>query len=314
MSFASDVKDEISRVELTDELKKARLCGLLQSLASLTISSNGVGLILKSTNANVARRVGLDLKDLYEVRSEFIVSKQKNLDKRNIYRMVIDDKALEILNDLDLWTDKGLQDHPRMSFLNNEEMIKAYLAGLFLANGSVNSPSTSSYHLEIKANSIKHGEFIIRLLEKFNISPKITERRNAQIVYIKAGDKIADFLKMIGAHQAVLHYEDIRIQRDFSNSLSRLNNIDIANEQKIQASADKQIIAISYLKEKDLLNLLSEKEREIAQIRFENPEASLSALSELYYRHTGQQLTKSGIRHRLDKILALAEKFQDKER
>ena len=314
MSFASDVKDEISRIELSDDLKKARLCGLLQSLASLTISSNGVGLVLKSTNANVARRVGLDLKDLYEVRSDFIVSKQKNLDKRNIYRMNIDEKALEILYDLDLWTDKGLQDHPRMSFLSNEQLIKAYLAGLFLANGSINSPNTSSYHLEIKANSLKHAEFIVKLLEKFNINSKITKRRNIEIVYVKTGDKIADFLKMIGASQAVLYYEDIRIQRDFSNSLSRLNNIDIANEQKIQASADKQIIAIKYLKENDLLNLLSEKEREIAEIRLANPEVSLNALSDIYYHQSGQQLTKSGIRHRIDKILSLAEKYQDKER
>ena len=136
MSFASDVKDEISRVQLDDNQTKARLSGIIQSLASLSISNKGLSLVLKSSNANVSKAVAKDLKKLYDVRSEFVISKQTKLDKRNIYSMVIDEKVKDILNDLDLWTDRGLLDHPRMMFLSNDEMIKAYLAGLFMANGS----------------------------------------------------------------------------------------------------------------------------------------------------------------------------------
>lgn len=324
MSFASEVKSEISRIkwldketdcekQLPDNLRKARLSGLLQSLASLNISNTGIALILKTTNADVARCIGLDLRNIYDVRSDFAVSKQNNLDKRNVYSMIIEDKTMEILNDLDLFTEKGLLDHPHMSFLNSDDMIKFYLAGLFMASGSVNSPNTSAYHLEMKANSTKHGEFIIRLLDKLNIKAKMTERRNNIIVYVKSADNIADFLKAIGANKTLFEFEEIRIRRDFSNNFSRLNNIEIANEQKIQASADKQVIAARFLKENDLLNLLSEKDREIAQIRLENPEVSLNALADIYYKQTGNQLTKSGIRHRIDKITALAEKYQGKE-
>lgn len=310
MSFASDVKDEISRVQLDDNQTKARLSGIIQSLASLSISNKGLSLVLKSSNANVSKAVAKDLKKLYDVRSEFVISKQTKLDKRNIYSMVIDEKVKDILNDLDLWTDRGLLDHPRMMFLSNDEMIKAYLAGLFMANGSINSPNSTSYHLEIKVNSEKHGNFVIKLLERFNITGKMIERRNSYFVYVKSSEMIGNFLILISAFQSLLYFEDVRIQRDLNNSITRLNNIDIANEQKVQSLCEKQLKTIAFLKNNDLYKLLSDKEKEIAQLRLDNPEESLSCLAQLYKQRYGIAITKSGVRHRFDKIEELADKYR----
>lgn len=310
MSFASDVKDEISRVQLDDNQTKARLSGIIQSLASLSISNKGLSLVLKSSNANVSKAVAKDLKKLYDVRSEFVISKQTKLDKRNIYSMVIDEKVKDILNDLDLWTDRGLLDHPRMMFLSNDEMIKAYLAGLFMANGSINSPNSTSYHLEIKVNSEKHGSFVIKLLERFNITGKMIERRNSYFVYVKSSEMIGNFLILISAFQSLLYFEDVRIQRDLNNSITRLNNIDIANEQKVQSLCEKQLKTIAFLKDNDLYKLLSDKEKEIAQLRLDNPEESLSCLAQLYKQRYGIAITKSGVRHRFDKIEELADKYR----
>ena len=310
MSFASDVKDEISRVQLDDNQTKARLSGIIQSLASLSISNKGLSLVLKSSNANVSKAVAKDLKKLYDVRSEFVISKQTKLDKRNVYSMVIDEKVKDILNDLDLWTDRGLLDHPRMMFLSNDEMIKAYLAGLFMANGSINSPNSTSYHLEIKVNSEKHGSFVIKLLERFNITGKMIERRNSYFVYVKSSEMIGNFLILISAFQSLLYFEDVRIQRDLNNSITRLNNIDIANEQKVQSLCEKQLKTIAFLKDNDLYKLLSDKEKEIAQLRLDNPEESLSCLAQLYKQRYGIAITKSGVRHRFDKIEELADKYR----
>ena len=310
MSFASDVKDEISRVQLDDNQTKARLSGIIQSLASLSISNKGLSLVLKSSNANVSKAVAKDLKKLYDVRSEFVISKQTKLDKRNIYSMVIDEKVKDILNDLDLWTDRGLLDHPRMMFLSNDEMIKAYLAGLFMANGSINSPNSTSYHLEIKVNSEKHGNFVIKLLERFNITGKMIERRNSYFVYVKSSEMIGNFLILISAFQSLLYFEDVRIQRDLNNSITRLNNIDIANEQKVQSLCEKQLKTIAFLKDNDLYKLLSDKEKEIAQLRLDNPEESVSGWAQLYKQRYGIAITKSGVRHRFDKIEELADKYR----
>ena len=84
MSFASRVKDEITRLQLEKDPKRGLLSGLLQSLASIGISNTGISLTLKISNGQIAKRAALDLRDLYDVRSQFSVIKQQNRDKRNI--------------------------------------------------------------------------------------------------------------------------------------------------------------------------------------------------------------------------------------
>lgn len=313
MSFSSDVKEEVARVELPDNCKKAQLSAILQLLASIGITSDGLNLTMNISNGIIAKRIAQDLNYLYGIRTEIAVSKQTKLEKRNVYTLKANEKVRDILNDLDLWIERGLLDHPRLMFLNNDDMIKAYIAGCFLASGSVNSPTSTSYHLEIRANSEKHGDFLIKLFEKFYITAKMTVRREHYIVYVKAAEQISDVLRAMQANNAIMEFEDVRISRDYYNSLKRLENVTIANEQKIQAVADKQVLTVKYLKDNDLLKLLSKADKEIAELRLEHPEVSLSELASLYLAKSGTVLSKSGIRHRFEKITALAEKYQSKE-
>ena len=313
MSFTSDVKDELAGIELSDSSKKAQLSALFQLLASLSISSRGLSLNITCTNAKVIKRVAMDVRALYGLRCDIEATRQKNLDKRNIYTLIITEKAREILEDLDLWTGKGLQEHPRMGFLNHEEMVRSYLAGCFMAGGSINSPRSTSYHLEITASSEGQGQFMQKLLEKENIPARMTVRRKHHVVYMKSAETIAYMLRLLGASEAVMEFEDERIQRDFINSLHRLDNVKIANEQKSLKVADEQIEAISYLKDRGLLRYLSEKDRQIAMVRYANPDASLKELSKIYQQQSGVELTKSGIRHRFENIYKLVEKYRKRE-
>ena len=313
MSFTSDVKDELARIELADDNKKAQLSAAVQILSTLSLSSAGLRLEIRVANANVIRRISRDLKSLYGVSSDITVTRQANLKKRNIYTLVIREKVREILGDLDLWTDRGLLNHPRMSFLKDSDMIQSYVAGCFMAAGSVNSPKSTSYHLEIRVAESSLADFIVRVLEKTYISARTTARRSEYVVYIKSSETIADFLKAIGANEAVMTFEDVRIQRDFLNSMTRLDNVSIANEQKSLKMADEQMEAVSYLNERGLLKYLSEKDRQMAMLRYQNPQASLSELSELYYAESGTSLSKSGIRHRFEKIMAMADKYRERE-
>ncbi len=314
MSFASKVKDEITRLELEKDPKRGLLSGLLQSLASIGISNDGIYLTLKIANSQIAKRAALDLRDLYGVRSQFSVVKQQRLHKRNIYRITINQKVKEILKDLDLWTDRGLQDHPRMMFLATDEMIRGYIAGTFLATGSINRPTSVNYHMEITCNSVEHADFLIKLLTRFRIIAKKIERRNKMVIYIKSAEEIADFLILIGANEALMEFEDVRISRDFYNNVQRLENIEIANEQKTIAVAQKQIEAIQYVLDKKLEHLLREEDLEVAMLRMELQDASLNELAKEYYHRTGVSLSKSGIRHRFNKVLALKEKYEKREK
>ena len=312
MSFASEVKDEVARLEISDDAKKAELSAILKLLSVISISSRGLGLKIKTKNAVIVRMISQYVQDLYDTEPEIAVLKENKLYKSNIYRLTIREKAMEILEDVDLWND-GIAEHPRMKFLKNDTMIKAFITGSFLATGSINSPSTTNYHLEVSTTSQDYAEFLIKLLERFFINRKLTTRRDRYVVYLKASEQISDFLRLMGASDAIFEFEDVRIQRDFVNSLSRWNNCEIANDAKSLEAARKQYEAVAYLVESGNMVKLAEKDREIAMVRYENPEASFVELANIYEKKTGQALSKSGIRHRFVKIIDLADKYRNRE-
>ena len=313
MSFASSVKDEVARLDLEPNVKKAQLCAVVKLLSVLGFSSNGMSLTIRSKNATVIKMLTQDFEELYDVKPGLGAIKETKLDKANIYVLVVEEKVKDILKDLDLWTDSGLQQHPRMKFLATDNMIKGYLTGCFLATGSVNSPTKTNYHMEVVANEEEHAKFIAKLLNRFYINAKIQVRRNQFVVYVKASEQISDYLRLMGASNAVMDFEDIRIQRDFVNSISRLNNCELANDAKSLAVAARQYEAVEYIIENHHLEKLTEKDQEMALLRFENPEASLLELSDLYLERTGVVISKSGVRHRFVKIIELADKYRQKE-
>jgi len=140
------------------------------------------------------------------------------------------------------------------------------------------------------------------------------ERRNKNVVYIKSGEDIANFLILIGANDSLMEFENERINRDYFNNFQRLENINIANEQKTLAVAQKQIEAIRYILDRKLEHLLKEEDLEVAMLRMELQDASLNELANEYFNRTGVLLSKSGIRHRFNKILALKEKYEERAR
>ena len=119
---------------------------------------------------------------------------------------------------------------------------------------------------------------------------------------------IADFLRLIEADDAVMDYENIRISRDFSNSLTRLNNMDVANEVKSQQAAMKQMEDIKRLENYDLATV-DEKLLEIIALRKKYPDSSLSELCLLYEKEKGKKISKSGLKHRFVRIHELVDKI-----
>ena len=313
MSFTTEVKSEIALNELKDCCQKAELSALVQLCSALTINAQGMSLMIKTENAATAKRILKLLKDNYAVETDLSVIKKMNLKKNNIYRLQVLNKTTEILNDLGLFTDHGLQNHPTRKLVQKECCSRAYLAGAFMAMGSVNSPQKTNYHLEIVTNDESHALFIQKLMKKFDLPAKIITRRSQVVVYLKAADKIADFLRCIGAYDALMKFEDIRIHRDFRNNLTRLDNCEVANEMKSQAAARKQLEDIDKLKQCGQYRFLDEKLKVIADLRVQFPEASLNELSAEQEKQTGVAMSKSGIKHRFEKIHELAEQIGEKE-
>lgn len=310
MSFSTEVKAEISQNELRECCRKAELAALIQLCSSISISSRGFFLNVRIENATTARRIFSLLKEQYHVQTELQVLKNEKLKKNNTYIIQVQEGVKDILTDLTLLGNDGLRDHPLATIVKKECCARAYLAGAFLSSGSVNSPVKTDYHLEIATIHKQHADYIQKLMQRFDLPAKVTTRRKQYVVYLKASEKISDFLRCIGAHQSVMAFEDMRIQRDFRNSLQRLDNCELANEVKTLEACQKQLEAIRILEENHRTAHLDIKLQEVISLRKEHQDASLVELCDIYEARNGVTITKSGMKHRLAKIIELANRLR----
>ena len=251
------------------------------------------------------------MKTLYDVDPRLSVLKKMQLKKNNIYRIQVFDKAQEILEDLQILTDSGLRYTPSVKMVRSEKMARAYLQGCFLASGSINSPKSSNYHLEMSSQEKDLALSVQKLMQRFYLPAKVIERKSVYVVYIKAGDKIADFLRLCNASNALFEFEDSRIQRDFYNQITRLDNCEVANEVKSLKAAKSQLEAIEFLERHAKNIVIPEKIMHAMQIRKMYPEANLNELCLECKNEFGEDISKSGMKHRLAKVKQMVSELKE---
>ncbi|WP_017756375.1 DNA-binding protein WhiA [Calidifontibacillus oryziterrae] len=308
MSFASETKKELTNLDIKDCCAKAELSALIRMNGSMSFMNRKVVVDVQTENAAIARRIYSLIKREYDIPVELLVRKKMRLKKNNVYIVRMIDHAKELLEQLGILGD-GFTFIRTISkqFTMRKCCKRSYLRGAFLAGGSVNNPETSSYHLEIFSLYEEHNHSLCDLMNTFDLNAKSLERKKGYITYLKEGEKISEFLNIIGAHQALLHFEDIRIVRDMRNSVNRLVNCETANLNKTIGAAVRQVENIRYIQETVGLETLPEKLREIAELRITYQDVSLKELGEML---SGGGISKSGINHRLRKIDEIANKLR----
>ncbi|WP_313805247.1 DNA-binding protein WhiA [Cytobacillus sp.] len=308
MSFASETKKELTNLEAKDCCGKAELSALIRMNGSLSFSNRKLIVDIQTENAAIARRIYILIKKNYHVQVELLVRKKMRLKKNNVYIVRLSEKASEILDDLKIISEGFVFTHNISESLIKKKCCKrSYLRGAFLAGGSVNNPETSSYHLEIFSLYKEHNDSLCELMNTFNLNSKTLERKKGFITYLKEAEKITEFLSVIGAHNALLRFEDIRIVRDMRNSVNRLVNCETANLNKTIGAAIRQVDNIRFIDETVGLHILPDKLREIAELRVAYQDVTLKELGEMV---SGGNISKSGINHRLRKIDEIAEKLR----
>ncbi len=306
MSYASEVKKELTTLEVHFGNAKAELMALIRMNGSLGLSNHRFILNVQTENPATARRIYSLLKQFYDVESELLVRRKMKLKKNNLYIVRLNKGSDYVLKDLDILDGFQLKETVPLDFLDDDAKVRSYLRGAFLATGSVNNPETSSYHLEIYSLYEDHNQTICEMMNRYGLNARTAKRRSGYITYLKEAEKIADFLSLIGATSSMLKFEDIRIMRDMRNSVNRIVNCENANFNKVADAANRQIESIKYLDKKIGLNNLPVKLQEIAIARMAHPEVSLKELGELVQ---GGPISKSGVNHRLRKIMEQAEKM-----
>lgn len=308
MSFASETKKELTNLEVKDCCAKAELSALIRMNGSMSFSNKKLAADIQTENAAIARRIYTLIKMQYEVPVELLVRKKMRLKKNNVYIVRLTANVKTILEDLKILGENFI-------FARNisKELVKkrcckrSYIRGAFLAGGSVNNPETSSYHLEIFSLYKEHNDSLCDLMNVFHLNSRTLERKKGYITYLKEAEKITEFLNIIGAHNSLLRFEDVRIVRDMRNSVNRLVNCETANLNKTIGASLRQVENIKYINEKIGLDALPDKLSEIARLRIDYQEVTLKELGEMV---TSGKISKSGINHRLRKLDEIAEQLR----
>ena len=297
MSYALECKSELMTIKRTIEENKALLLGMILSGAQIT----GNNVTFSSTNEAIINYYAFLLKRVYKLVGEVkegVIQSKKFLSSYEISLEL----SNEIIDELEIHSSGDF----KKQICENQKMASAYLCGAFLARGSVNDPNTSNYHFEITLNEAFHAVFVQHLMNEYNFNSKIVKRRNKLVVYVKEAEIIVDILRLMGANKNAFHYEDLRIERDFNNSINRVINCEVANEQKSLSAAREQLRYIKYLEYNYPLEKLDPKILTLMKVRKDNPEASLVELIKILDEEYGEIISKPGLSHRFAKIKIIA--------
>jgi len=300
VSFSNDVKNELSRLE-TNEVccDKAELLGVLRMSGAIVIRGMNIGIHFSTENAALARRVLQILKNNYQVQTEVVITRSRRLKKNNRYQVrVLPAPQVNIaMTELQLLSMESDLKNP---LLTKQCCKRAFLRGAFLGGGSISRPS-SDYHLEMVTGNEDFARSIIKVMHTFSMKAKLTDRKNDYIVYLKDGESITNFLRVIGAHNSMMEFEGVRVLKEMRNNVNRRVNCETANLGKVVKAAVRQVNCIKFIDEHMGLSELPEALQETAKLRLKYPEASLNELVE----YSGG-IGKSGINHRLKKLQEMA--------
>lgn len=311
LSFIDEVKEELARLAVRKRCcARAELAGLVRSSGAVellggALAAGRVGLTVHTDRPAVARRIIQGAKLLAPVQTEVLVERRRRLRKNLTYtvRMAPQPDLAGLLQTLGVLDRHGLirataPDH----LLEKECCRRSYLRGAFLGKGWVSAPDRG-HHLEITAGSPEEADFLGQLLFDFGLPVRLAARKDAIVLYLKEAGQVAKFLSVVGAHQALLKFEDVRAFKEMKNRVNRQVNADTANAGKTAAAAARQLAAIERLQANGGLARLRPALQDLARLRLAYPEASLNELGEMLM----PKVSKSGVNHRMRELVQLGE-------
>ena len=268
-----------------------------------------LGVKFVTENAAVARKVLRAFKKEEINETEVKVVRALRLKKNNSYelRAMPSQAVVGFLARMGIFTDGILLDSPdgppRKTCCR-----RAWLRGAFLGGGSINRPEVD-YHLELVSQNQGFAETLVQALRSFSLHAGLITRKQGYVVYMKEGDAITSFLGIVGAHNALMEFENVRIVKGMRNQVNRLVNCETANMAKTVNAAVRQGELIRWIARRQGIAALPRTLREVAELRLENPEATLQELVEAF----DGKISRSGMNHRLRALERLGEEMQSEE-
>lgn len=305
LSFSLELKDELVKARCigADE-RNALLCAIAHTSASMKFSAGGISIEFVTENQFVAELTAKLAHELYGLSATLLARRQEGFGRSSYVVSASGADCAKLLADYGCLPCEEAKEYiPGAvpdAFLLGEKMARCFLRGAFLGAGSVSDPR-KGYHLEIVCRYERFAEILRGLLADFEVNARVSARKQDYVVYLKDGESISDFLRLAGAVDAVLAFENVRVLRFMANDLNRRSNFENANMQKTARASAQQLIDIRLILSEAGLESLNPALRETAEARINNEEASLAELAREL------NIGKSGLNHRLAKLSAIAE-------
>lgn len=297
MSFSSDVKSEIAKTE---------------NLSSCCLHAQVYGLVLFAHFSKYNFSITTENTDVFELYNSYLREYCKveptvsDSGTKKLTAYLRSDSEKEKVFEKFGHSLKEPTLRINRANITDECCSGAFLRGVFLACGTVTAPERG-YHLEFVVPYKKLCTDLMKFLDELELNPKYIVRKGNHIIYFKDSESIEDILAIIGAQDASLYVMGIKIEKDVKNKVNRKLNFEMSNISKTVDAANIQVEAIEYIESKAGLSSLPENLQKIAQIRLENPESSLSELGKLL----DEPISRSGINHRLNRIVKIAESLKN---
>ncbi len=298
MSFSSDCRAELCRLELSRLCcARAEAYGIL--LFSQNFSLDGIRIVTESRS--LAHRLPRLFEAAFGFGFDMKLSSRKSEGKMTF--LISRKEKLEAIGQLYGLARESISRHLNLAVLEEDCCRSAFLRGAFLSAGSATDPE-KKYHLEFSTSHYHLSRELSALLLEMGFSPRQTVRKSNYIVYFKASESIEDLLMVMGGPVSALEIMNAKVEKELRNRVNRQVNCETANLGKTVDAAQSQVEAIRRIQNTQGLDSLPPALRETALLRLEYPEASLTELARL---HPGG-LGKSGLNHRLRKLLSLSQR------
>lgn len=314
-SFARQLKSELARRKINNKCcERAEIKAFLQMSGMVIINEEYFKISIQTETASVARRLFSLFKRWFGDAPEILLCRVKRLQENNNYLLQVGQKesvlsALETFEFL-RYEKEGTAAHISSQEACPEDLSKqccrrAFLRAAFMAKGSITNPE-KDYHLEIVAPYESYALLIIGILEMFQLEARYFRRKEDYVVYLKGGDAIGEFLRVVSAPNALLEFENVRVMKGVRNKINRLVNCETANLTKTVFASQEQISNIKHIRDAIGLESIPASLQEIALLRLRFPESTLQELG----KKVQPPLSKSTVNHRLRRLNTLARKIK----
>lgn len=308
MSFSSDCKEELIRIRVKNA--DQRLC----QLSGMTFTAGGIrisrrpSLFYHTESPATAKHIASITLSLYDA-DAVVEEKRVEHRRRPIYEVSLSGAQIDrLIRETGAMTsgENGLRlmsEVPAVAFAS-EDNKRAFLRGCFLGGGSCVDPKRG-YHFEMIFRARSVADAAAGMMRDFYLPARLSVRNGDRyIVYLKEGDDVSGMLALIGASSSALALENVRVEKDMRNYINRTNNCETANLDKQVVASIRQQAAIATIDKHIGILSLPASLQQAALLRMAHPDATVQELADL------ADIQKSGMYHRLDRLMKLAEELE----